>query len=211
MEDLLALYAEPYDPRRPVVGFDECPYALQAASCDPRPAAPGQPRREDYEYERRGSCSLLGVFEPATGWRQVTASARRTRVEVAEQWRALVEDHYPDAEVIRVVLDNVTTHTPAALYEVFEPERARHIASKLELHYTPTHGSWLNMIEVEWAILARQCLDRRIGDLGALQQEVDAWAAERNARRATVAWRFRAADARERLQRWYDRVRHDPS
>jgi transposase len=211
MEDLLHLYAEPYDPARPVLCFDECPVALSAATCTPLPAAPGRPQRVDYEYERRGSASLLGVFEPATGWRQVSAQAQRTRREVAEVWRAMVEDQYPEARRIRVVLDNVTTHSPAALFEVFEPARAWAIAAKLEWHYTPVHASWLNMIEIEWSVLARHCLRQRHADLPSLQASVSAWATERNAQRATVQWRFRAEDARERLATWYQAVRHDPS
>lgn len=207
MEDLLHLYAEPPDPRRPVVCFDECPVALTAATRDPQPPAPGQPRRVDYEYRRCGSANLLALFEPATGWRTVTAAPDRAHAVVAEQFRALVEDHYPEADVIRVVLDNVSTHSLAALFTVFEPERAWRIASTLELHPTPVHGSWLNMIEIEWSVLARQCLRQRIGDLGTLQAVVDAWADERNTRHATVDWRFRAEDARVRLHAFYDAVR----
>jgi hypothetical protein len=209
MEDLLHLYAEPYDPARPVVCFDECPVALTASTRAPLPVAPGHPRRMDYEYARCGSASLLAVFEPATGQRTVTACPQRTHVEVAEQFRALVEDHYPTAQVVRVVLDNVSTHSPAALFRVFEPERAWRIATKLELHPTPVHGSWLNMIEIEWSVLARQCLRQRHGDLPSLQANVSAWATARNARRATVHWRFRADDARERLKSFYAAVRHD--
>jgi hypothetical protein len=211
MEDILTLYAEPYDPARPVVCFDECPYALQAAVRDPLPAAPGRVRREDSEYERHGSCSLLGVFEPATGWRELTASPRRRRREVAEQWRVLVEEQFPEAEVIRVVLDNLNTHTPAALYEVFAPEHAAQLASKLELHFTPTHGSWLNMIEIEWSILARQVLRQRLGSLEELQDRSDAWAAERNQRQAMIDWRFTVEDARETMHKFYQAVREDPS
>ena len=153
---------------------------------------------------------MLAVFCPATGWRQVTVTARRTKREFAEQLRLLVEEHFPQAERIQVVLDNLNTHTLAALYEVFAPEQARHIARKLEFHFTPTHGSWLNMIEVEWSLLARYCLRRRLPDIASVQREADAWAAERNRTHATVDWRFTARDARETLKRLYPLTDHDP-
>lgn len=210
MEDVLDLYAQPADPARPVVCFDELPYGLKGSTRDPLPAAPGRIKREDYEYTRQGSCSLLASFCPATGWRQVTVSARRTKREFAEQMRLLVEDHFPDAERIAVVLDNLNTHTLAALYEVFPPARARHIASKLEFHFTPIHGRWLNTIEIEWSLLARQCLNRRLPDIASVQAEADAWVQQRNTARTTADWRFTAADARETLKRLYPLTDHDP-
>ncbi len=193
-----------------MVCFDELPYGLTSPTRAPLPAAPGRTQREDYEYRRQGSCALLGVFCPATGWRQLTVTARRTKREFAEQLRRLVEEHFPQAERIQVVLDNLNTHTLAALYEVFPPAQARHIARKLELHFTPTHASWLNMIEVEWSLVARQCLNRRLPDIATVQREVDAWAAERNRTHATVDWRFTARDARVTLKRLYPHTDHDP-
>lgn len=210
MEDVLELYAAPADPARPVVCFDELPYGLKGSPRAPIPAAAGRLQREDYEYTRQGSCSLLAVFCPAAGWRQVMVTARRTKREFAEQMRLLVEEHFPQAERIQVVLDNLNTHTLAALYEVFPPAQARRIASKLEFHFTPTHGSWLNMIEIEWSLLARHCLQRRLPDIATVQREVDAWAAERNTARATVDWRFTAHDARTTLKRLYPLIDHDP-
>lgn len=211
MEDVLDLYAAPVNPARPVVCFDELPYGLKGSPRDPIPAAPGRLQRADYEYTRHGSCSLLAVFCPALGWRQVTVSARRTKREFAEQMRLLAEEHFPRAERIQVVLDNLNTHTLAALYESFPPAQARSIASKLEFHFTPTHGSWLNMIEIEWSLVARHCLHRRLPDIATVQHEVDAWADERNTTRATVDWRFTAQDARTTLKRLYPFTDHDPA
>lgn len=210
MEDVLDLYAAPFNPARPVVCFDELPYGLKGSPRAALPAAPGRIQREDYEYTRHGSCSLLASFQPLTGWRQVTVSARRTKREFAEQLRLLVEEHFPNAERIAVVLDNLNTHTLAALYVVFPPAQARHIASKLEFHFTPNHGSWLNMIEIEWSLLARQCLNRRLGDITTVQREVDVWTATRNAAQATVDWRFTTDEARDTLKRLYPLTDHDP-
>lgn len=211
MEDILDLDAEPYDPQRPVVCLDEYPYALTAATRAPLPARPGQPRREDYEYQRCGSCSLGMLFEPRTGWRHLTVTARRTKRELAEQVRALAEDYYPEATCIRVVLDNLNTHSLGTLYEVLPPERARRIARKVELHYTPVHASWLNMIEIEWSVLARQVLGQRLPDIATVPAEAAVWVAERNARQATVAWRFTTDAARSRLRRLYPKGIHDDS
>lgn len=203
MEDVLDLYAESYDPKRPVVCLDERPCQLLIDVREPLPMEPGQPRRVDYEYERNGNCNLFLVFQPLAGWRKATVTERRTGEEFAYQMKSLVDEIFPEAEIIRVVLDNLNTHTPAALYQTFPPEEARRIARKLEFHYTPKHGSWLNMVEIEFSILVRQCLDRRLPDIESVRREVEAWVRERNDARATVDWRFTTADARTRLQRLY--------
>jgi hypothetical protein len=203
MEDVLELYAEPYDPVRPVICIDEYALALTAAKRPAIPMAPGRVRREDYEYERQGSCNLLASFQPGAGWRSCIVSARRTKREFAEQMRVLAEEQFPEATTIRVVLDNLNTHTPAAFYETFPVEQARQLARRLEFHYTPKHGSWLNMVEIELALLSRQCLGRHLPDMETVQQEVDAWAAARNVSKTTVEWRFGVPDARRRLARLY--------
>src|SRR5918994_1419023 len=163
MEDVLAVYPRAYDQRRPQVCLDETSRQLLAQITPPRPVAPGQPAREDYEYQRQGVCNVFLVCEPLRGWRNVTVSARRTRIDWAHCVKELVDIHYPDAEVIVLVQDNLNTHTPASLYEAFEPAEAKRLADRLELHYTPKHGSWLNMAEIELSVLAQQCLDRRVG------------------------------------------------
>lgn len=203
MEDILDLYAEAYDPRRPVVCFDERPYQLLGDKREPLPMEPGRPRREDYEYEREGSCNLFLTFQPLTGWRHVEVTKRRTSEDFARQMKWLVDEVFPEAEVIRVVLDNLNTHTPAALYQTFPPEEARRLTRKLAFHYTPKHGSWLNMVEIEFSVLARQCLKRRLPDVASVRREVEAWEEDRNAARATVAWRFTTTDARLKLHRLY--------
>lgn len=164
---------------------------------------PGQPARQDYEYERRGSCSLFGAFQPRAGWRSVQVYGRRTAQDFAHFLQWLVDEHFPQAQVIRLVLDNLNTHTPAALYATFPPAEARRIARTLEFHYTPPHGSWLNMIEIEWSVLAHQCLGRRLPDAATVQREVDAWADRRNAQQATVRWCFGTEDARRAFQARY--------
>jgi transposase len=203
MEDLLDLYAEPYDPKRPVVCFDERPTQLVRETRQPLPAQPGRPQRFDYEYQRNGTANLFIVFQPLAGWRHIEVSERRTKLDFAGQMQALVDEHFPQAERIRVVLDNLNTHTPAALYEAFAPAEARRILRKLEFHYTPKHGSWLNMVEIELSVLARQCLHRRLPDRATLQLEVSAWEQWRNAEQAKVEWRFTTADARTKLKRLY--------
>lgn len=203
MEAVLDLYEEAPTFRRPRVCFDELPYQLVGQTRIPLPPRPGQPERFDYEYRRMGTANLFIVFDPDRGWRQVTVTERRTKQDFAEQMRALVDDHYPDAEVIRVVLDNLNTHTPAALYAVFAPAEARRIVSKLQFEHTPKHGSWLNQAEIEWSLVSAQCLNRRIADRAMLEREVAAWQAERNAAKATVDWRFTSPDARTKLKRLY--------
>jgi hypothetical protein len=203
MEDVLDLYAQPYDAQRPVVCFDELPYQLVQDVVVPQPVAPGRPAREDYEYERRGTCNLFVAFQPLQGWRQVRVTARRTARDFAEQMRALVDEQFPDATVIRVVLDNLNTHTPAALYQAFDAVEARRLTQKLEFHYTPKHGSWLNMVEIELSVLARQCLDQRLPDCASVEQVVAPWQARRNAHHTTVDWRFSVHDARTKLTHLY--------
>ena len=203
MEDVLDLYEQPRDPRRPTVCFDELPYQLLGEVQPPLPARPGRPGRYDYEYERRGTANLFLCFEPKRGWRHVDVTERRTKGDFARQMRALVDRHYPEATVIRVVLDNLNTHTGGALYEVFEPAEARRILRKLEFHSTPKHGSWLNQAEIELSALSGQCLDRRIPDDATLRAEVAAWERERNRAGARVEWRFTTALARGKLDHLY--------
>lgn len=203
MEEVLALYAEPYDPVRPVVCFDELPCPLRDASRPALPRAAGVPVRDDYEYVRRGGCNLFGWLEPRAGRRHVIVTERRTKEDFAAMMRVLVDEWSPEATMIRVVLDNLNTHTKAALYEAFAPAEARRIAARLEFHYTPKHGSWLNQMEIEWSVLTRQCLDRRIGDRTTLGAEVAAWVAPRNAAQTKVDWRFGLDEARVKLARLY--------
>ena len=203
MEDVLDVYHRPYDPWKPQVCVDEVPKQLVAEARAPVPARPGQPARVDYEYRRCGVANVFMVFEPLVGWRAVQATDRRTKRDFAEVLRWLAEDVYPDAEAIVLVTDNLNTHTPACLYEAFEPERARRIAAKLEWHYTPKHGSWLNMAEVELSALSRQCLNRRIASPAELARQAATWEADRNERQVEVKWRFTTADARIKLHRLY--------
>ncbi len=203
MEDVLHLYAEAYDAARPVVCFDELPYQLREDSRPSLPREPGVPVRDDYEYVRQGTCNLFGCFEPAAGRRQIVVTERRTKEEFAAIMRMLVDEWYPEADVVRVVLDNLNTHTGAALYEAFAPAEARRILERLAFHYTPKHGSWLNQMEIEWSVLTRQCVDRRIGEIETLRQEVARWERARNEAKATVNWRFGVAEARTTLARLY--------
>jgi transposase len=203
MEDVLDLYEEPYDPTRPKVNFDETSKQLIAETGVPLPPKPGTPARYDYEYQRNGTCNLFMFCEPQAGWRHIAVTAQRTMLDFAEQMRWLVDVRYPEAEVIRVVLDNLNTHKPAALYEAFAPAEARRILKKLEWHYTPKHGSWLNMAESELSILQRQCLARRIPDEVTLTRETTAYEDACNAAHATITWRFTTTAAREKLHRLY--------
>jgi hypothetical protein len=203
MEDLLDLYAEPLDPARPVVGFDESSKQLVAETRLPLPLEPGHPERFDTEYARNGTANLFLLVQPRGGWRHVEVTDRRTKDDFAHQMQALVDRHFPDATVIRIVLDNLNTHTPAALYEAFPPAEARRILKKLEFHYTPVHGSWLNMAELEFSMLFRQCLGRRIPDRDTLTTEISAWETARNEQRATITWQFTVEDARCKLHRLY--------
>jgi hypothetical protein len=203
MEDVLALYAEPYDPKRPKVCFDETSRQRLADKHAPLPRQPGQPVRVDYEYQRAGTRNLFIHCEPQAGWRHVEVTERRTKHDFAHQMQWLVDERYPEADVIRVVLDNLNTHGPGSLYDAFAPAEARRLVEKLEFHYTPKHGSWLNMAEIELSIMQRQCLKRRIADEATLAREVAAWEQQRNATRETIDWRFSITDAREKLKRLY--------
>jgi hypothetical protein len=203
MEDILDLYAEPYDPQRPVVCFDEKPLQLLEEVRVPRPPLPGQPALYDSEYRRRGTANIFMAVEPLTGRRHVTVTDQRTKLDYARQLQMLADVHYPDVERIRLVLDNLSTHTPSALYDAFPPEEARRLARRFELHYTPKHGSWLNMAEAELSVLSRQCLDRRIGDQAVLAKEVAAWEHARNADRVRIRWQFTVSDARGKLAHLY--------
>ena len=204
MEDVLDLYEETYDSNKPLICFDAMPYQMVAETRTPLPTKPGKPARYDYEYERKGTTNLLAFFEPKRGFRRVEVSERRTAKDFALAMKLLVNELYPQAETIRLVLDNLNTHTPAMLYGTFEPAEARRIARKPEFHYTPKHASWLNQVEIELSVLHKQCLGgRRIADEEMLGGEVGAWERERNDRGATVAWRFTAEDARKKLARLY--------
>ena len=203
MEDVLDVYERPYDARRPVVCLDETSKELRDTPRGHLPIQPEQPERQDYEYVRNGVCNLFMAVEPLRGWRRVRVTDRRTGQDFAEQLRILVEEDFADVDTIVLVTDNLNTHTPACLYERFEPTQARRIASKLEWHYTPEHGSWLNIAECELSVLARQCLDRRIPAKATLEEEAAAWEMRRNAARVTVDWQFRTTDARIKLKRLY--------
>jgi hypothetical protein len=209
MEDVLELYEEPYDAQRPVVCFDETSKQLieeTRVSLPAQPAEkghPGQRERYDYEYQRNGTRNLFMHCEPKAGWRHVEVTEQRTMTDFAQQMKWLAEEAYPSAEIIRVVLDNLNTHRPASLYEVFEAAEARRILRRLEFHYTPKHGSWLNMAEIELSVLNGQCLDRRIGEAIQLKAEVQAWQAARNAAQVKINWRFTCHDARTKLHRLY--------
>lgn len=194
MEDVLEVYTRPYDPQRPVVCFDEASKQLVADVTPPLPLQAGQPARVDYEYERCGTANLFLVFEPLAGRRRLTVTERRTAVDFAQMIRVLVDELYASTEKVVLVLDNLNTHTPAALYEAFEPAEARRLLERLEIHHTPTHASWLNMAETELSVLARQCLDRRIPEREILVAEVAAWEEQRNAAVVKVDWQFTSAD-----------------
>ena len=206
MEDVLEVYTRPYDPKRPQVCMDETSKQLLRDVRPPLPPAAGRPRRVDYEYERGGVVNLFLFCEPLAGRRWVDLTAHRTKADWAHQIRELVDARYPEAECIVLVLDNLNTHTPAALYEAFPPEEAKRLTDKLEIHYTPKHGSWLNIAEIELSVLSRQCLDRRVPDFATLAAEVAAWQEQRNAAGGPVDWRFTTADARIKLKRLYPSV-----
>jgi hypothetical protein len=203
MEDVLAVYARPPDPARPLVCFDEAGKDLKVHTRPPQSAAPGQVAREDAEYARDGSRNLFLAYAPYLGWRHIAVTERRTAIDFAHAIRALVERHFPAAERIVLVLDHLNTHTPAALYQAFPAADAWRILERLEWHYTPTHGSWLNMAELEWSVLARQGLARRIPDQATLETEVAAWVAARNAAAVTASWHFTKEAARQRLHWLY--------
>ncbi len=195
----MAVYARPVDPARPLVCFDEAGKDLKAHTRPPQPAVPGREARQDNEYARAGSRNLFLACAPHLGWRQIVVTEHRTAIDFAHAVRALVDATFPDAERIVLVTDQLNTHTPAALYQAFAPAEAWRILERIEWHYTPLHGSWLNMAELEWSVLARQCLARRIPDQATLEAEVAAWVSARNAEQVRIEWRFTKEEARIRL------------
>ena len=203
MEDVLAVYTRPHYGNRPLVCLDEAAKQRTAATRPPIPMAPGRPARQDYEYKRNGTASLFMLFAPLEGWRHVSVSARRAAIDYAHVLKQLSDVHFPKAESIVLVQDNLNTHTPASLYRAFPPAEARRIADRFEWHYTPKHGSWLNMAEAELSVLARQCLDRRIPDIGSLEEHVEAWLQRRNKHNVKANWRFTTDDARIKLKNLY--------
>ena len=203
MEEVLETYAQPPNPQRPVVCFDEASKELHAETHPPQRVQPGQAARQDCTYERQGTANMFMMVCPLSGWREVTVTERRTKVDFAQQMTALVDEHFPQAEVGTVVLDNLNTHTKGALYNAFPAEEAKRIADRLEFVYTPTHASWLNMAELEWSVLVRQCLDRRIATADELRGEVAAWVKERNASGVKITWSFRIPEARIKMAHLY--------
>jgi hypothetical protein len=208
MEDVLDVYHRPYDEKRPQVCLDETSKQLIGESVQPIPAEPGQPERFDYEYVRNGTANLFMISEPLAGWRHVMVTERRTAVDFAEVLRWLAEDVYPEAEKVVLVMDNLNTHKLASLYEAFPPEQARRLVERFEVHYTPKHGSWLNVAEIELSALSRQCLDRRIESTEELWKELEPWEEYRNEQQIGVNWRFTTADARIKLKRLYPTVQN---
>lgn len=206
MEDVLEVYTRPVDPKKPLVCLDEFSKQLVAEVRPPLPVGPGQPMRYDAEYVRTGVCNIFAVCEPLVGQRRFVVTQQRTRRDWAHLIRDLVDVEHADADAIVLVLDQLNTHSPASLYEAFPPAEAKRIADKLEIHYTPKHGSWLNIAEIELSVLSRQCLDRRIEDPATLKREVTANQDRRNAARTSVNWRFTTADARIKLKRLYPSI-----
>jgi hypothetical protein len=203
MEDVLDVYQQPYDAGAPLVCMDELSKALHSDTRETIPAGPGKPKRIDYEYQRNGTANVFMFTEPLAGWRRALVTERRTAIDWAQAVKKVLDEDYPDARVVRLVMDNLNTHTDGSLYEAFEPAEARRLAERLEIHYTPKHGSWLNIAEIEFRVLSGQCLDRRIPDRATLEQEVAAWEADRNARTRGVDWQFTTEDARVKLKRLY--------
>jgi hypothetical protein len=203
MEDVLEVYTRPYDPLRPQVCMDEVSKQLLRDTRTPLPMEPGRPQRRDYAYERGGVVNVFMFCEPLRGRRWVDVTERRTKTDWAHQIKELVDVRYPQAEQIVLVMDNLNTHSPASLYEAFDPQEARRLTNKLEIHYTPKHGSWLNIAEIELSVLSRQCLNRRVPDFETLQAEVSAWQERRDAAGIKIEWRFRTEDARIKLKRLY--------
>jgi hypothetical protein len=206
MEDVLDVYTRPYDPARPLICLDETSRQLLGEARPPLPPAPGRPARHDPESARQGVVNLFLVCEPLQGRRQVRVSDQRTRIDFAHCIQELVDGQYPQAERIVLVLDQLNTHSPASLYEAFPPAETKRLADKLEIHYTPIHGSWLNMAEIELSVLQRQCLGRRLADRATMEREVTAWTAARNGAATTIDWRFTTDDARIKLKRLYPAV-----
>jgi hypothetical protein len=206
MEDVLELYAQPYDEARPVVCFDEASKELRGEVAEPIPPAPGSPAKQDYEYTRHGTANLFVIVEPLAGRRHVTVTDRRTIPDFAAQMKYLCDEMYPEAEVVRVVLDNLDTHALGSLFATYPPEEAWRLARRLEFHFTPEHASWLNMAELELSVLARQCLSRRVANAATLATGAVAWEGRRNAMRAKINWSFRPADARVKIAHLYPQL-----
>jgi hypothetical protein len=206
MEDILDLYTATHADEEPLIAMDEASKQLLRGDQAPQPVAPGQPVREDYHYERRGVQALFLFFDPLRGWRRVSGRDSRTRIDWAEEVRRLLDEDYPHARRVKLVCDNLNTHGIASLYEAFPAAEAHRLARRLEIHYTPRNGSWLNVAEIELSALARQCLDRRIGSAQELQTEVSAWTRERNTNACRVEWRFTTANARIKLRHLYPQV-----
>ena len=209
MEDVLEVYQRPYDRQRPLVCLDETSKQLIAETRLPIAAKPGQPGRHDYEYRRNGTANLFMMFAPLEGWRHVKVTDRHTAVDYAQVLKELSDTHFPGSAKIVLVQDNLNTHKPASLYEAFPPAEARRLVERFEWHYTPKHGSWLDMAESELSVLSSQCLDRRIPDQRVLKDEVEAWEADRNRKHAKANWQFTTADARVKLRRLYPRAMND--
>jgi len=206
MEDILELYCLPYDPDIPLVCMDEQPRQLIKETRTPIPAARGAPRRVDYEYERNGTAAIFMFVEPLGAWRHVSVRERRTAVDWAHEIENLLDQYYPQAALVRLVCDNLNTHKTASLYEAFEPQKARVLARRLDIHYTPKHGSWLNIAEVELSALSGQCLNRRLPDINTLRRETQAWEHRRNTQQKGVDWQFTTSDARIALKHLYPKV-----
>lgn len=206
MEDIIDVYHRPYDPRRPQVCMDESSKQLVGEEVPPLPPKPGQPERFDTHYVRNGVSNIFMLFEPLTGWRHVEVTDRHTRTDWAQMMKYLVDVRYPEAEQIVLICDNLNTHEKGSLYEAFPPDEARRIANKLEIHYTPKHGSWLDVAECELSILSRQCLDRRIPDVPSLKREVAAWEGKRDNEGAPLNWRFTIESARHKMRRLYPSI-----
>jgi transposase len=208
MESILDLYAEPSDPKRPVINFDETGKQLVAQINEPKPIKPGQVAKEDYEYERAGVTNIFMFFDRHRGWRNAKVTEQKTALDFAECMRDLVDEHYPNADVVRVVLDNFGTHNEASLYKAFSPEEARRILRRLEFHYTPKHASWLNMAEIEIGVMNQQCLDRRIPNKKQLIDELTYWQQSRNAEQASIKWMFNVDTARKKLHKAYEKLKN---
>ena len=207
MEEVLAVYQRPYDPTIPQICMDEQPVQLIKETRLPLPVTPGKPQRYDYEYERNGTANIFMFSQPLVGWRRVSVRDRKTAIDWAEEIELLLEEDFPDEAKIALVCDNLNTHTLASLYKAFAPAKARSLAERLEIHFTPKHGSWLNMAEIELSVLTNQCLDRRIPDLQTLIQETQAWQHHRNTGNKTIDWHFKTEDARIKLKRLYPQIK----
>lgn len=207
MEDVLDVYQQPYDADCPVICMDEKPYQLLDEARKPIPMKPAEPERRDSEYVRNGTCCIFIFTEPLSGWRHVTVREQRTRIEWAEQIRELLDVYYKDVPKVKLVMDNLNTHSTASLYQAFDPQTANRLAKRLEIHYTPKHGSWLNIAEIELSVMTRQCLDRRIPSISELASELTEWEQNRNNIQKGVDWQFTTDDARIKLKRLYPQIK----